>query len=187
MGKFSIIIPTLQKCKPVLNLLLDELIESDEVEEIIVIDNTRRGLGRTHSKLKVVAPCENIYVNPSFNLGMEFVNCPYWGFINDDILIPKNLLSQVGEFLTSDKVGIVGLDSEITEETAVEGLKLGDINLDGDVTIADAVVLNKYLVGSATLSESAQKNADCDKDGNITSSDTLTILKYVIGSIDEIN
>ena len=77
--------------------------------------------------------------------------------------------------------------SEVSEETAVEGLKLGDVNLDGDVTIADAVVLNKYLVGSATLSESAQKNADCDKDGNITSSDTLTILKYVIGSIDEIN
>ena len=74
----------------------------------------------------------------------------------------------------------------MSEETAVEGLKLGDANLDGDVTIADAVVLNKYLVGSATLSESAQKNADCDKDGNITSSDTLTILKYVIGSIDEI-
>ena len=72
MGKFSIIIPTLQKCKPVLNLLLDELIESDEVEEIIVIDNTRRGLGRTHSKLKVVAPCENIYVNPSFNLGQWY-------------------------------------------------------------------------------------------------------------------
>ncbi len=76
--------------------------------------------------------------------------------------------------------------NEMSEETAVEGLKLGDVNLDGDVTIADAVVLNKYLVGSATLSESAQKNADCDKDGNITSSDTLTILKYVIGSIDEI-
>ena len=76
--------------------------------------------------------------------------------------------------------------SETSEETAVEGLKLGDVNLDGDVTIADAVVLNKYIVGSATLSESAQKNADCDKDGNITSSDTLTILKYVIGSIDEI-
>ena len=77
--------------------------------------------------------------------------------------------------------------SETAEETKAESLKLGDVNLDGDVTIADAVLLNKYLVGSATLSESAQKNADCDKDGNITSSDTLTILKYVIGSIDEIN
>ena len=79
-----------------------------------------------------------------------------------------------------------GPSSETAEETKAESLKLGDVNLDGDVTIADAVVLNKYLVGSATLSESAQKNADCDKDGNITSSDILTILKYVIGSIDEI-
>ena len=87
---------------------------------------------------------------------------------------------------TTESIQQAESSSEVSEETAVEGLKLGDANLDGDVTIADAVLLNKYLVGNATLSESAQKNADCDKDGNITSSDTLTILKYVIGSIDEI-
>ena len=37
-------------------------------------------------------------------------------------------------------------------------------------------MLNKYLVGSASLSEAAQKNANCDKDGKLTSSDTLVIL-----------
>ena len=76
--------------------------------------------------------------------------------------------------------------SETAEETKAESLKLGDINLDGDVTIADAILLNKYLVGSASLSEASQKNADCDKDGKLTSSDTLVILDYVVGSIDEI-
>ena len=76
--------------------------------------------------------------------------------------------------------------SETAEETRDESLKLGDINLDGDVTIADAILLNKYLVGSVTLSEASQKNADCDKDGKLTSSDTLVILDYVVGSIDEI-
>lgn len=76
--------------------------------------------------------------------------------------------------------------SETAEETKAESLKLGDINLDGDVIIADAILLNKYLVGSVTLSEASQKNADCDKDGKLTSSDTLVILDYVVGSIDEI-
>ena len=76
--------------------------------------------------------------------------------------------------------------SETAEETSLESLKFGDINLDGDVTIADAILLNKYLVGSVTLSEASQKNADCDKDGKFTSSDTLVILDYVVGSIDEI-
>ena len=76
--------------------------------------------------------------------------------------------------------------SETAEETSLESLKFGDINLDGDVTIADAVILNKYLVGSSSLSEASQKNADCDKDGKLTSSDTLVILDYVVGSIDEI-
>ena len=76
--------------------------------------------------------------------------------------------------------------SETAEETRLESLKFGDINLDGDITITDAVMLNKYLVGSASLSEASQKNADCDKDGKLTSSDTLVILDYVVGSIDEI-
>ena len=76
--------------------------------------------------------------------------------------------------------------SETAEETKAESLKLGDVNLDGDITITDAVMLNKYLVGSASLSEASQKNADCDKDGKLTSSDTLVILDYVVGSIDEI-
>ena len=76
--------------------------------------------------------------------------------------------------------------SETAEETSLESLKFGDINLDGDVTITDAILLNKYLVGSVTLSEASQKNADCDKDGKLTSSDTLVILDYVVGSIDEI-
>ena len=37
--KLSIIIPTMQKNKDVLNLLLSELIENDSVDEIILIDN----------------------------------------------------------------------------------------------------------------------------------------------------
>lgn len=61
----------------------------------------------------------------------------------------------------------------------------GDVNIDGNIEIADAVLLNKYLVDSATLSKVGKLNADCNKDGKISPEDTLTILKYLVGTITE--
>ena len=95
-------------------------------------------------------------------------------------------ISEESTLNSTEPVTETPTSSETAEEIKVERLKLGDINLDGDVTIADAILLNKYLVGSVTLSEASQKSADCDKDGTLTSSDTLVILDYVVGSIDEI-
>ena len=62
--------------------------------------------------------------------------------------------------------------------------KYGDVNVDGDVTIADAVLLNKYLVNSATLTDTQKANADCQFDSKVTSTDTLAILKYIVGTVD---
>lgn len=61
----------------------------------------------------------------------------------------------------------------------------GDVNLDGDISIADAVLLNKYLVNSATLSDRAIANADCYKNGTADANDTLTILKVIVGTYEE--
>ena len=62
--------------------------------------------------------------------------------------------------------------------------KYGDVNVDGKVTIADAVLLNKYLVKSASLTDNQKANADCKFDGAITSDDTLALLKYIVGTYD---
>lgn len=62
----------------------------------------------------------------------------------------------------------------------------GDVNLDNDVTIADAVLLNKYLVKSATLNEAQEAAADAYNDGKLDSTDTLTILKFIVGTYDQL-
>ncbi|MDY3257769.1 MAG: dockerin type I repeat-containing protein, partial [Ruminococcus callidus] len=62
----------------------------------------------------------------------------------------------------------------------------GDVNLDNDVTIADAVLLNKYLVKSATLNEAQEAAADAYYDGKLDSTDTLTILKFIVGTYDQL-
>ena len=62
----------------------------------------------------------------------------------------------------------------------------GDVNLDNNVSIADAVLLNKYLVKSATLNEAQEAAADAYNDGKLDSTDTLTILKFIVGTYDQL-
>lgn len=56
---------------------------------------------------------------------------------------------------------------------------LGDANTDSAVTVADAVVLSKYLVMSDTLTEQGAANSDMNSDGAINAID-LTLMKRQI-------
>ena len=56
----------------------------------------------------------------------------------------------------------------------------GDVNLDGKVDISDAVLLNKTVAGTISLSESAKKNADCDGDGETGSNDAVVLLRFLV-------
>lgn len=57
-------------------------------------------------------------------------------------------------------------------------IKAGDCNNDGDVTIADAVMLQKYLLGSGSLTN--WKNADLCKDDRIDVFDMVLMRKLLI-------
>ena len=112
MAKFSIVIPTLQKNKRILNLLLNELSESDYIGEIILIDNTGCGFKSQVSKLKIINPNTNLYVNPAWNYGVKESKYDYIGILNDDILLPQNIFEQILDHLESnDSIGLIGLDS----------------------------------------------------------------------------
>jgi len=61
--------------------------------------------------------------------------------------------------------------------------RVGDINLDGSIDIADVIVLNKYILGVKSLTDEQRAVADCYSDGEINSTDSLTLLKYVLQMI----
>ena len=65
-------------------------------------------------------------------------------------------------------------------------VKYGDVNVDGEVGIADVVLLNKYLVKSASLSEQGKANADAYSDEKLDASDALSILKFLVGTLSEL-
>lgn len=57
--------------------------------------------------------------------------------------------------------------------------KTGDINADGDITIADAMLAFMEVAGKNVLDESDIKAADFDKDGSITIADAMLLFKKV--------
>lgn len=67
-----------------------------------------------------------------------------------------------------------------------ESALLGDVNLDGEVDLKDAVLLNKCVNGSVTYNEIQKANMDCNGDGVISADDSLTLLKFLIQLINQL-
>ena len=91
-------------------MLVEVLVEDISVGEIIIIDNAPTDFFYDYDKVSTWCLEENIYVNPSWNLGIDESSYDKFIIFNDDIIIPYNFVSQLESFLTEDK-GIVGIDA----------------------------------------------------------------------------
>ena len=93
---------------------------------------------------------------------------------------------------TTTTTGSSTTTATTTKKTTVSGEKpevlIGDVNLDGTVSLIDLVYLNKGLAGSITLNDQQKANADCvaDGEGAITAADATALMKYIIESIDSL-
>ena len=70
-------------------------------------------------------------------------------------------------------------------ENLAEELTYGDVDCNGDVNIYDVRLLNRYLLGTSTLTEQGKKNAYVDGNQTIDTNDSLNILKCVKGLIEQ--
>ena len=69
-----------------------------------------------------------------------------------------------------------------TSQTAVapdSNALYGDINMDGSITLSDAVMLNKKGADTVSLSDAALRNADCNLDGEVNGSDAIILMKFL--------
>lgn len=72
-----------------------------------------------------------------------------------------------------------------TDTTAPGQVKWGDVNVDGKVSIADAVLLNKAIAGNAKLTKQGEKNADVVHDGKIDKKDSKLLKQFIAEIVDE--
>ena len=57
----------------------------------------------------------------------------------------------------------------------------GDINLDGQVSVSDAVLLQKYLIKSGKLSADQANRADLNQDGVLNAYDLVALKRIMLG------
>lgn len=58
---------------------------------------------------------------------------------------------------------------------------IGDVNSDGDISVVDATLVQKYIVGLENLKDFQKKSADVNDNNEITVVDATLIQKYIVG------
>ena len=66
---------------------------------------------------------------------------------------------------------------------ATKDYLLGDVNGDGKISVLDATLIQKYLAGLVTLSDTQKAAADVNNDGSVSVLDATLIQKYIAGLI----
>ena len=75
------------------------------------------------------------------------------------------------------------LDVDYEGATAVSG-QLGDVNLDGDVGVDDAILIQQYIAGQEPADDFNAALADADGSGTVTISDVIEVLDEVAADGD---
>jgi hypothetical protein len=110
----SVVVPTMWKFVPFLNFLQD-MVACDLISQIIVINNDNQATPEhkilAHAKITLLDYGQNLYVNPSWNLGVYHCKNDIICIANDDLLFDLRVLSKIiKEFLpTHGSVGIQSL------------------------------------------------------------------------------
>lgn len=89
----------------------------------------------------------------------------------DDATVYAYNNSTAYEYATKYSKAFVALDKS--------DLLLGDVDLDGTVSVLDATLIQMHLVSQSTICEHGLKNADTDKDGNISIMDATQIQRLI--------
>ena len=63
----------------------------------------------------------------------------------------------------------------------VEIFPIGDVNSGGDISVVDATLVQKYIVGLEKLTDLQKKSAEVNGDGEISVVDATLIQKYIVG------
>jgi hypothetical protein len=106
----SVVIPTMWKYKP-FEAVLPYIVENPSVGQVIIINNDNLAMPDLpcfdNPKLNLITPPRNLYVNPSWNLGVNISSHSKICLYSDDVVVDPRLFEKADEFLNDD-VGVLG-------------------------------------------------------------------------------
>jgi hypothetical protein len=107
---YTVVIPTMWR-SDLLYLALKQYVNSLWINEIILIDNNHNLVNQKKikdKKVKIISKKENLFVNPSWNIGCELSNNDNIIFINDDVFISD--INKLIKVIDNSNFDLVGLD-----------------------------------------------------------------------------
>lgn len=161
----------------------------------IKVEVTRRSDGKTWNLSKADYTAQPDQTQPYLNVsqpGMGVGNCIIFGLGSESF--PSRTYS--GDF-TVKITGIQSVDgtaAQLTYTTEIFDFEQalagagpssgkGDVNGDGAVTLADVLLVQRFLAGGVTLDSAQAGRADTNSDGAVSLADVLLIQKYIAREI----
>lgn len=105
----------------------------------------------------------------------------YENFIKEKYLVPIDLNTVICGYEGSTAEAYADKNGQEFRSLGNAPTKLGDVNLDGEVTAADARLALRAAVGLETLTDAQKTPADVDHDFDITAADARLILRAAVG------
>ena len=112
----------------------------------------------------------------------------YWAHVNERSSVTNGLYEFDLEAGSLSYLGMIGGGMEImclfTESAPESAFLRGDINGDGSVDSADALLALRLAMGTVSSEGLCIEAGDLDGDGSVTSEEALLILRYAMGLSD---
>lgn len=106
----SFIVPTLWKSKETIYPTIESYVRAEiPGAEFILIDNAQGCF--MHPNITILVPEENLYVNKSWNMGVQIARNEYICLLNDDIEINFDLIKNNLDRIKKLDFGIIGFDA----------------------------------------------------------------------------
>ena len=126
------------------------------------------------------ARCQGLWVSSSYG-GTSWWRLRSADFSYSATCVALDGWSPHGGFVSDTDGGVVPAFKFNPKPTLPN--KIGDINADGKINSADALLVLQSSTGIITLTDTQKLLADVNKDGKINSTDALLILQYATGKI----
>ena len=149
---------------------------------------------------EVLTSAENVYANlkeeydtmienaATVDEAINAIEFPITKDSEDAIVTAEETRDSFVEYFGQEKAdlhikGLATLAKAREDFDNLSGVVYGDVNGDGEVTVADALMVLQHSVGKITLDETVLKNADVDGEEGIAVTDALAILQASVNKI----